>query len=167
MWYGSKLVLEKDYDGGKTITVIMEIMIGGMSLGQSSPSMSAFEAGQAAPYRMFETINRTPKIDPYGTNGMELEDVKGEIELKDVGTTAALVGQSGSGKSTVISLVERFYDPDSGQVLIDGVDPILFAISIQENIACFYYAPRTVRGDAKSYYPGHPPSKESCSIIAP
>ncbi|KAJ6747252.1 ATP-BINDING CASSETTE SUB-FAMILY B [Salix koriyanagi] len=130
MWYGSKLVLEKDYDGGKTITVIMEIMIGGIY--PTRPDIQIFS----------EFSLQAPS-----------------------GTTAALVGQSGSGKSTVISLVERFYDPDSGQVLIDDVDPILFAISIQENIACFYYAPRTVRGDAKSYYPGHPPSKESCSIL--
>lgn len=146
------------------------------SLGQASPSLNAFAAGQAAAYKMFETIKRKPKIDPYDTSGMVLEDVNGEIELKDVyfryparpdvqifsgfslqvpsGTTAALVGQSGSGKSTVISLVERFYDPDSGEVLIDGVDlknlrlswirekiglvsqePILFATSIKENIA--------------------------------
>ena len=146
------------------------------SLGQTSPSLNAFASGQAAAYKMFETIKRKPKIDAYDSVGVVLEDIEGAIELKDVyfryparpdvqifsgfslhvpsGTTAALVGQSGSGKSTVISLLERFYDPDSGQVLIDGVDlknlqlkwirekiglvsqePVLFAATIRENIA--------------------------------
>ncbi|KAL0363526.1 UNVERIFIED_CONTAM: ABC transporter B family member 9, partial [Sesamum calycinum] len=145
------------------------------SLGQTSPSLNAFAAGQAAAYKMFETIKRTPKIDAADTSGIELEDMKGEIELRDVyfryparpevqifagfslyvpcGKTAALVGQSGSGKSTVISLLERFYDPDAGEVLIDGVnlkdlrlrwirgkiglvsqEPILFATTLKENI---------------------------------
>lgn len=146
------------------------------SLGQASSGLSAFAAGQAAAYKMFETIKRKPEIDAYDPNGKILEDIQGEIELKEVyfsyparpeelifngfslhipsGTTAALVGQSGSGKSTVISLVERFYDPQAGEVLIDGInmkefqlrwirgkiglvsqEPVLFASSIKDNIS--------------------------------
>ncbi|KAK8468966.1 hypothetical protein PHAVU_006G168172 [Phaseolus vulgaris] len=175
MWYGSKLVIEKGYNGGTVITVIVALMTGGISLGQTSPCLNAFAAGQAAAYKMFETIKRKPKIDAYDTSGVVMEDIRGDIELRDVyfsyparknvqifsgfslyvpsGTTAALVGQSGSGKSTVISLLERFYDPDAGEVLIDGInlknfqvrwireqiglvsqEPILFAASIKENI---------------------------------
>ncbi|KAL4388525.1 hypothetical protein GQ457_09G003410 [Hibiscus cannabinus] len=176
VWFGAKLIANHGYNGGQVINVILAIMTGGMSLGQTTPSVNAFAAGQAAAYKMFETIKRKPTIDPYDTSGITLEDIQGEIELKDVyfryparpdvqifrgfslhvpsGTTAALVGQSGSGKSTVISLLERFYDPESGEVFIDGVDlkkmqlkwirgkiglvsqePILFATTIRENIA--------------------------------
>ncbi|OVA18948.1 ABC transporter [Macleaya cordata] len=175
VWYGSKLIIEIGYNGGQVINVIMSIMTGGMSLGQASPSLNAFAAGQAAAYKMFEAIERKPLIDAYDTNGIVLEDFKGNVELKDVyfsyparpdhqifsgfslyvpsGTTAALVGESGSGKSTVISLVERFYDPHAGEVLIDGVnlkklqlkwirekiglvsqEPILFTTTIKGNI---------------------------------
>ncbi|XP_048141166.1 ABC transporter B family member 9-like isoform X1 [Rhodamnia argentea] len=176
VWYGSKLIIEKGYNGGQIINVIMAIMVGGLSLGQTSPCLSAFASGQAAAYKMFETIDRKPLIDSYDTSGRILNDIKGDIELRDVhfryparpdvqifagfsltvpsGKTAALVGQSGSGKSTVISLLERFYDPDSGEVLIDGVnlkelqlkwirekiglvgqEPVLFLTTIRENIA--------------------------------
>ena len=124
---------------------------------------------------MFKTIKRRPEIDYGDSTGIVLEDIKGEVELKDVffsypsrpdqlifngfsvhassGTTMAIVGESGSGKSTVISLVERFYDPQAGEVLIDGMniksfklewirgkiglvnqEPLLFMTSIRENI---------------------------------
>ncbi|ERN08603.1 hypothetical protein AMTRI_Chr11g155530 [Amborella trichopoda] len=176
VWYGSKLVLHKGYNGGQVITVMLAVMTGGMSLGQASPCLNAFAAGQAAAYKMFETIKRKPEIDASDPSGMVLEDLKGDIELRDVhfcyparpdvqifsgfslhipcGLTVALVGESGSGKSTVVSLVERFYDPQAGEVLIDGInlkklklgwirekiglvsqEPVLFATTIRENIA--------------------------------
>lgn len=46
--------------------------------------MSVFAAGQAAAFKMFETINRKPKIDAYNTNGLELDDIRGDIELRDI-----------------------------------------------------------------------------------
>ncbi|CAK7348529.1 unnamed protein product [Dovyalis caffra] len=176
VWYGAKMILEKGYIGGDVVNVIIAVLTGSMSLGQASPCMSAFAAGQAAAYKMFETINRKPEIDASDTRGKILDDIRGDIELRDVyfsyparpdeqifsgfsllipsGTTAALVGQSGSGKSTVISLIERFYDPQAGEVLIDGInlkefqlkwirdkiglvsqEPVLFTSSIKDNIA--------------------------------
>lgn len=176
VWFGAKMILEKGYTGGTVLNVIIAVLTGSMSLGQASPCMSAFAAGQAAAFKMFQTIHRKPEIDVSDTNGKILEDIQGEIELRDVyfsyparpdeqifsgfslsipsGTTAALVGQSGSGKSTVISLIERFYDPLAGEVLIDGInlkefqlrwirgkiglvsqEPVLFTSSIRDNIA--------------------------------
>ncbi|TYJ04952.1 hypothetical protein E1A91_A12G130100v1 [Gossypium mustelinum] len=176
VWFGGRLILNNGYTGGQVINVIVAVLIGSLSLGQSSPCMSAFAAGQAAAFKMFETINRKPEIDPYNMSGKVLEDINGDVELRDVyfsyparteeqifsgfslsipcGTTVALVGQSGSGKSTVISLIERFYDPQAGEVLIDGInlkefqlrwirgkiglvsqEPVLFTASIKDNIA--------------------------------
>ncbi|RYQ89509.1 hypothetical protein Ahy_B09g096111 isoform A [Arachis hypogaea] len=176
VWFGAKMVMEKGYNGGTVINVIVAVLTASMSLGQASPSLSAFAAGQAAAYKMFQTIERKPEIDSYDPSGKTLEDIQGDIVLRDVcfsypsrpeelifnglslhipsGTTAALVGESGSGKSTVISLIERFYDPQAGEVLIDGInlkefqlrwirgkiglvsqEPVLFASSIRENIA--------------------------------
>ncbi|KAK1278590.1 ABC transporter B family member 11 [Acorus gramineus] len=176
VWFGGKMVLNKGYDGGKVVTVMFSVFIGSISLGQASPCMNAFAAGQAAAFKMFETIKRKPEIDAYDTSGKTLIDNKGNIELRDVhfsyptrpdekifaglslvipcGMTMALVGESGSGKSTVLSLIERFYDPQAGEVLIDDVnikefqlrwirgkislvsqEPVLFASSIGDNIA--------------------------------
>ncbi|CAD6230187.1 unnamed protein product [Miscanthus lutarioriparius] len=174
-WYGGKLIVDKGYTGGKIITVLFAVLTGATSLGNATPSVSAIAEGQSAAYRLFETIERKPVIDSGDTSGVVLEDMKGDVELKDVhfryparldqlildglslqvasGTTMAIVGESGSGKSTVISLVERFYDPQAGEVLIDGIniknlrlswirekiglvsqEPLLFMTSIKDNI---------------------------------
>ncbi|KAL0903147.1 hypothetical protein M5K25_027503 [Dendrobium thyrsiflorum] len=178
VWYGGKLILDKSkgYTGADVINVIFALLTGSFSLGQASPCLTAFAAGRAAAYKMFETINRRPEIDAYDTSKKKLDDINGDIEFRDVyfsypsrpderifrgfsilinsGTTAALVGESGSGKSTVISLIERFYDPQAGEVLIDGTnikdlqlrwlrgkiglvsqEPVLFASSIKDNIS--------------------------------
>ncbi|KAI3962396.1 hypothetical protein MKW92_020817 [Papaver armeniacum] len=177
IWYGAKLIIDKGYTGGDVINVIVAVLTGSMSLGQATPYLGAFAAGKAAAYKMFETINRKPEIDAYDiSKGRTLDGIQGDIELRNVcftyparpdeqifnclclripnGTTNALVGQSGSGKSTVISLIERFYDPQAGEVLIDGVnikelqlrwlrekiglvsqEPVLFTASIKDNIA--------------------------------
>ncbi|KAF8008245.1 hypothetical protein BT93_K2039 [Corymbia citriodora subsp. variegata] len=175
IWFGGKMILEKGYTGGEVLNVIMAVLAASMSLGQASPCLSAFATGQAAAFKMIETINRKPEIDSCDTHGKTLDGIQGDIEFKDVyfsyparpdelifngfslyipsGMTAALVGQSGSGKSTVISLIERFYDPRAGEVLIDSVnlkefqlkwirsqiglvsqEPVLFASSIKDNI---------------------------------
>ncbi|KAF0917807.1 hypothetical protein E2562_021479 [Oryza meyeriana var. granulata] len=175
IWYGGKLVLSKGYSGGDIINILFAVMTGAMSLGSATPCMAAFSEGQAAAYRLFKTIKRKPEIDPDNTTGKQLKDIRGDVELKNVyfsyparpeqlifdgfslqvssGTTMAIVGESGSGKSTVISLVERFYDPQAGEVLIDGInikslrlnwirgkiglvsqEPLLFMTSIKDNI---------------------------------
>ncbi|KAJ3695666.1 hypothetical protein LUZ60_001043 [Juncus effusus] len=176
VWYRSKLIVDKGYNGGIIINVLMAVMTGTMSLGEATPCITAFAEGQAAAYRIFEAIKRIPGIDASDAAGIVLDDIKGDIELKNVyfsyptrsdhlifdgfslrvpsGTTMAIVGESGCGKSTVINLVERFYDPQAGEVLIDGIDikgmmlgwirqkialvsqePLLFAATIKENVS--------------------------------
>ncbi|KAM0885954.1 hypothetical protein ACQ4PT_030012 [Festuca glaucescens] len=175
VWYGSKLTLSGGYSGADIMIILLSVLIGARSLGDATPCIVAFEEGRGAAYRLFKTINRKPEIDYNDTTGAVLEDLKGDIELRGVffsypsrpeqlifsgfsmhvssGTTMAIVGESGSGKSTVINLVERFYDPQAGEVLIDGIniksfkldwirgkiglvsqEPLLFMTSIKENI---------------------------------
>ena len=90
--------------------------------------------------RIFEVLETTPNID-HATAAISPTRIRGEVELRDVcwgadgqtilshidlhaepGATIAIVGSTGSGKSSLVHLIPRFYDPDSGQVLIDGVD---------------------------------------------
>lgn len=173
--FGTTLIDEGYADAGEVVNVFLAILIGSFSLALLAPEMQAITHGRGAAAKLYTTIQRTPAIDSADPGGLKPEKVVGEINLEDVkfsypsrpdvlilkglsinfpaGKTAALVGASGSGKSTIVSLMERFYDPSSGSVKLDGVDlrelnikwlrsqiglvsqePTLFATTIKGNV---------------------------------
>lgn len=172
-WYGGVLVGKEILVFGDLVTVFGMMLFACLGISVGLATLPEFAKGQAAYGRMKEVISREPAIPFEG--GATLPTVLGEIELRDVcfrystrdvdvlnnvnlhikpGTTVAFVGESGSGKSTIFSLIERFYEVQSGQVLIDGHDirqldprwlhgyismvsqePVLFGTTIAENIS--------------------------------
>lgn len=177
-YYGSIMLANGDITTGVIVNVFFAVLIGAFALGQIAPDMQAFGFGIGAGTKIFATIDRVPDIDPYSDSGVKLdrERIHGRIELKSVeftyparpevpilkkislvieaGQTLALVGQSGSGKSTIIQLLERFYDPTGGVIEMDGIplkdfnvhalrqmiglvsqEPVLFEGTVAENVA--------------------------------
>ncbi|KAI3452367.1 hypothetical protein Pfo_009032 [Paulownia fortunei] len=174
-YYGSRMVMYHGAQGGTVFAVGAAIALGGLSLGSGLSNLKYFSEASAAAERIKEVIERVPKIDSDSTEGQILQNVSGEVEFKHIefaypsrpesiifddfnlkipaGKTVALVGGSGSGKSTVIALLQRFYDPLGGEILLDRMaidklqlkwlrsqmglvsqEPALFATSIKENI---------------------------------
>ncbi|OIW10677.1 hypothetical protein TanjilG_16049 [Lupinus angustifolius] len=174
-WFTSVVVHKHIANGGDSFTTMLNVVISGLSLGQAAPDISAFIRAKAAAYPIFEMIERDTVIKRSSKTGRKLSKLEGHIQFKDVcfsypsrpdvlifndlclnipsGKIVALVGGSGSGKSSIISLIERFYEPVSGQILLDrnnikeldlnwmrhqiglvNQEPALFATSIKENI---------------------------------
>ncbi|XP_052575722.1 ATP-dependent translocase ABCB1 isoform X1 [Peromyscus californicus insignis] len=143
-WYGTSLVISKEYSIGQVLTVFFSVLIGAFSVGQASPNIEAFANARGAAYEIFKIIDNKPSIDSFSTSGHKPDNIKGNLEFKNIhfsypsrkevqilkglnlkvqsGQTVALVGNSGCGKSTTVQLLQRLYDPIEGVVSIDGQD---------------------------------------------
>ncbi|KAK9234443.1 P-loop containing nucleoside triphosphate hydrolase protein [Lipomyces kononenkoae] len=160
---------------GVVVTVLLTIMHGAFAMSHIAPHFKAFTSATAAASKIYSTIDRVSAIDSKDTSGDKIGNLGGEIELKNIrfiypsrpnvvvldgfslkvpaGKTVALVGASGSGKSTIVGLIERFYKPVKGQVTLDGHDitslnvrwmrsnislvsqePTLFSTTVYENV---------------------------------
>ncbi|XP_052730433.1 ABC transporter B family member 10-like [Vigna angularis] len=145
--------MEKELASFKSIMKsFMVLIVTALAMGETLALAPDLLKGNQMVASVFEVMDRKSGIT--GDVGEELKTVEGTIELKRInfsypsrpdviifkdfnlrvpaGKSVALVGQSGSGKSFVISLILRFFDPVSGRVLVD--EPALFATLIYENI---------------------------------
>ncbi len=175
LWQGGRLVLAGQLTAGALVSFLLYAMYVGGAIASLASLFGAYQEAAGAATRIFELMDTTPTVgDP--SNRVALPSaVSGDIRLEDVsfryqdtlpevlhnvsfniapGEVVALVGPSGAGKTTIASLIPRFWDVTGGRVLIDGVDvrelslddvrgavgivpqePTLFSGTIHENIA--------------------------------
>ncbi|XP_055382556.1 multidrug resistance protein homolog 65-like [Condylostylus longicornis] len=165
IWYGIHLIIDdrdktvKEYTPATMLIAFFGIVVGADNIAKSSPFLEAFGTARGAAIEVFKMIDLKSKIDPLSTTGkISNIESKGIIEFEDVffrypsrqdiiilrgisiniesGQTVALVGSSGCGKSTCIQLIQRFYDPDFGQIKLDGLDIRKYNLNwLRSNIA--------------------------------
>ncbi|KAG2325702.1 hypothetical protein Bca4012_040197 [Brassica carinata] len=174
LWIGRFFVTSGRANGGEIVAALFAVILSGLGLNQAATNFYSFDQGRIAAYRLFEMI--TPPSSVANQEGAVLASVQGNIEFRNVyfsylsrpeipilsgfyltvpaKKAVALVGRNGSGKSSIIPLMERFYDPTLGEVLLDGEniknlklewlrsqiglvtqEPALLSLSIRENIA--------------------------------
>ncbi|CDW88003.1 abc transporter family protein [Stylonychia lemnae] len=163
------------YNAGDIMSCFFGVVFGLMSIGMATPNVKAIAEGKVAGKMAFDIIDRVPRIRMDDPSYEKVGDLKGQIEFRNVtftypsrpeqkvldnfsavfeeGKTTAIVGASDSGKSTIIQMIERFYDPDQGSVIVDGrnlknlnlrefrhkvgyvsQEPVLFNTSIKANL---------------------------------
>lgn len=142
VWYGGlqNVASISDDVAGTVFAFIMLIDMLFRPLRQIADKFNTLQMGMVAANRVFKILDTDSSIDDLGT--VEKEEVKGSIEFKNVrfgyledeevlhgisfsvnaGETVAIVGATGAGKSTIINLLNRFYEINSGTILVDGID---------------------------------------------
>jgi ABC-type multidrug transport system fused ATPase/permease subunit len=181
LWVGGRQVIRGQLEIGALTSVVFYIMTVGHRVGMIGQFTNIVQNASASAERILEIIREPRTLRdgkrslPKGAGAVEFRDVSfnytgARASLSDMsfrtepGQTIAIVGPTGSGKTTLVNLVPRFYDPSSGQVLIDGVDlrelqlselrravgvifqeSFLFSTTVAENIA--YGRPGAARAD--------------------
>ncbi|KAG1947910.1 ATP-dependent translocase ABCB1 [Pimephales promelas] len=174
--FGSWLIEQKLMTFEGVFLVISAIVYGAMAVGEANTFTPNYAKAKMSASHILMLIDRVPAIDNASENGDKPDTFDGNVGFEDVhfnyparpdvpvlqglrlrvkkGQTLALVGSSGCGKSTTIQLLERFYDPQQGKVMLDENDtkqlnihwlrsqigivsqePVLFDCSLAENIA--------------------------------
>ncbi|KAK8733377.1 hypothetical protein OTU49_006610 [Cherax quadricarinatus] len=175
LYYGGGLVSDSALTIGKLSSFLLYAAYVGIALGGISSFYSEMNRGLGASTRLFSLMDRMPKIPTAGGVTLPLDGFRGDITFKNVnfaystrpevpvfrdlnlsvpsGSVVAVVGSSGSGKSTIGSLLLRLYDPLNGEITIDDIpirqldpswlrtvigsvsqEPVLFSTTIRENM---------------------------------
>jgi len=139
IWYGGHQVISGKTTPGAFFSFFTAMMMAYRPLKSLSGMNSSVQMGLASATRLFSLLDEKPKIIDK-PNAIDLKNIRGDIEFSNVkfsytdnkvaldnisfkveaGQSVALVGHSGGGKSTIMSMILRFYDPKQGQVKLDG-----------------------------------------------
>ena len=164
VWYGGGQILQNALNFGDLVAFIQYAQRFFWPIRDLSEQYTVFQSAMASSERIFELLDTQPAVVD-ATAPTKTNRLRGKVELRDVrfayqgddyvlhdvsfdveaGEKVAIVGHTGSGKTTIINLLCRFYEPDEGSILIDGVDikemrleDLRRAISIvQQNIFLF------------------------------
>ncbi|EEY16183.1 ATP-binding cassette sub-family B member 5 [Verticillium alfalfae VaMs.102] len=151
-WQGITMIARGEVDDiGTVFTVLFSVVIAAAMLNSVAPNMVTFTRAATAASELFSLIDRKSNIDPFDPAGHTIAEVDGSINIRGLsfsyptrpditvlddfslyipaGKVTALVGASGSGKSTIIGLLERWYNPSSGEITLN--DRPLSALNLQ------------------------------------
>lgn len=144
-WQGYRMYLSGEVqDVGKVFTVVLSVTIAATSISVLAPQIQSFTNAASAASELFTIIDKPTLLDPLDPSGKQPSTCDGTIEIKNLNfaypsrpsaqvlhdfsisipasKTTALVGASGSGKSTIVGLLERWYVPESGRIILDNID---------------------------------------------